>query len=266
MHVSEIWIYPVKSLSGVRLSKADVRFAGLKYDREWMVVDADGIFVTQRQIPEMALIKVAMIHEGVLLSGDHGGVGAVLVPFEIEGTEVVQVRVWGDLLWVRTVNREVDAWLSRVLGRALRLVRMDDTISIRKTSIGAGREASVRFADDYPYHLACQSSLDELNSRLGERVGMERFRPNIVVSDTVAYEEDEWRCIRIGKLTYQLTSKCERCGVVNVNPVSGLKERQPLKTLATFRRDGFQVYFGQNVVALGEGVIGEGDHLVVLEQ
>lgn len=129
--------------------------------------------------------------------------------------------------------------------------------------IKSNEPAKLSFADDFPYHLVCQSSLDDLNSRLDEKIGISRFRPNFVISGLPAYLEDQLNTFSIGTAKFVSISPCERCMVVNIDPRSAEKSRQPLKTLASFRRQGSKINFGQNVTATQEGVVAEGDRVLV---
>ena len=264
MTLSEIWIYPVKSLGGIRLTEAQAQERGLRHDRRWMIIDDEHVFITQRAFPKMALIDVELHESGlkILLRTDPGDF--VTVPFTpLTGTPVT-VTVWDDTTEAVTVTDEADAWLSRQLGLSLRLVMMPDSTARKADPRYAHHNENVSFADGFPYLVISQASLDELNGRLAEPITMRRFRPNFVISGTQPFEEDSWKDITIGGLHFEVVKPCARCVLTTIDPETAQKGAEPLKTLSGYRRSGNKILFGQNVVVRNEGEIREGDSLVVL--
>ena len=259
MHLSEIWVYPIKSLRGIRLSEASVEVRGLKYDRRWMIVDENGIFVTQRTNPEMALLNVAFDPEGLLISHHYRSGDKILVPFEPTSTTSLKVKVWKDVVTARTVCDRLDAWISQQLGKKLRIVEMTEYSHRKINPVFAYENEQLSFADDFPYLLISEASLGSLNTQLTVPVGMDRFRPNFVIASTQPFEEDCWKGIKIGDLTFRIASSCERCVLVNVDTETGVKSREPLRTLARFRQIEKKVLFGQNLISITQGIVREGD-------
>src|SRR5215217_1288101 len=195
--LSEIWVYPVKSLGGVRMEAAQVEERGLQYDRRWLIVDENGIFLTQRAHPEMALIDVAIREDGLLLSQRGNPANAVTISFSPDFSEAVTVKIWKDMVPAQTVSKTADEWLSRLLQRQVRIVALSKNAERRSPDINEKATSLISFADDFPFLLTSANSLEELNSRLPEPVGMNRFRPNFVIAGAAPFAEDIWKLIRI---------------------------------------------------------------------
>jgi hypothetical protein len=273
--LTELYCYPVKSCRGIALEEAQLDEYGIKHDREWMIVDGNGRFLTQRQHPRMALIEPALTPQALQLSAP--GVETITVPSELsdareEKARLRQVRVWHDDVWAVDEGDEVATWLSEFLGVECRLVRRGQAFHrpVDPRYAVAGEHDQVGFADGFPLLLTSQASLDDLNARLPEPVAMERFRPNLVVTDCEPYEEDRWTELQIGDLTLHVVKPCSRCTIPTVDPRMGERDPngEPLRTLATYRRnpDG-KVHFGQNLIHKPKwGALRVGDEVIVLQQ
>lgn len=261
--LTELWIYPVKSLGGIRLSESYAEARGLQYDRRWMIVDENGIFLTQRNNPKMATINVFFHDTGLLLAPRFDPSNQVLVPFRRISNEPLKVKVWKDSVIAYTVCHEADVWLSEQLEKKVRIVEMTESSHRKMDAQLAGPDATVSFADDFPYLLISEASLHELNSRLEQPVGMNRFRPNFVVSGTGPFAEDSWKYIQIGNVGFHVAKPCERCVLTTIDQQTGTKGREPLKTLATFRKHEHKVLFGQNLIGLQTGTITEGNQIII---
>jgi uncharacterized protein YcbX len=264
MHLSEIWIYPVKSLGGIRLTEAVTEERGLQYDRRWLIIDENDKFVTQRFFTKMALIDVALEKDYLKISNRSEPGNEVLVPFEPVTAKPVTVTIWDDVVEALTVSDEADKWLSQQLGQDLRLVVMPETTRRPVDTKYAKNDEFVSFADGYPYLVISQASLDDLNSRLAEPITMARFRPNFVISGTEPFEEDHWKSFSIGNLAFEILKPCARCVLTTINPETAEQGKEPLKTLATYRRLNNKILFGQNVIAKNFGPVKEGDLVDVL--
>jgi len=261
MQITEINIYPVKSMKGIRLESSHVERRGLRMDRRWMVVDESGLFLSQRTVPKLALVTPSVAGTTLTLNVP----GKPALPLVPEAGDFVTARVWEDEVRVRPARGEADEWLSSFLGIRCRLVHMPDE-SLRGVNPKYASPADiVSLADAYPILLLSRASLDDLNSRLAHPVPMNRFRPNIVVEGCSPFEEDSWRRIRIGTLLLRIVKPCSRCATTTVDQQTGVAGKEPLTTLATYRaRDG-EVYFGQNTIPDNETVIHTGDTVEVLE-
>ena len=200
LKISEINIYPVKSCAGIALSQAEVVDTGFEHDREWMVVNGErgnlidffvGNFITQLQYPKMTLIKTTIISNGVRLEAS--GMDSIDVPIILEGTRV-NTKVWGNKSVGIDQGQNVSDWLSKFLGKKCRLIRMapDFKRAIKAKYQLKGNEIT-GFADALPFLLISEESLNELNSKLAEKLPMNRFRPNIVISGGTAFQEDSWK-------------------------------------------------------------------------
>jgi uncharacterized protein YcbX len=262
--LSEIWIYPVKSLGGIRLREAQVQAKGLQYDRRWMIVDEEGVFLTQRAFTQMALIDVSLKSDGLKLHSRLDG-SIIDIPFQPEDAREITVKVWDDTVPALTVSIKADKWLSKQLGKALTLVLMPDTTERKADPRYAKNDENVSFADGFPYMMISQAALDNLNSKMERDLEMRRFRPNFVLAGTAPHEEDNWSAFRIGEVEFEIVKPCARCVLTTVDPDTGNKGAEPLKTLATYRRINNKIMFGQNAVAKRNGVISQDDPVVVLK-
>lgn len=257
-----LYRYPVKSLGGTALDRVGVGRRGLRHDREWMVVDQAGRFLTQRQLPRMALIGTVFTDDGQLVLSAPG------MPDHTVGQRSqgrCRVTVWRDEVDADYVDAAADAWLTDFLAADCRLVHMPlaTTRQVDLDYAKAGDE--VGFADGFPFLLISQASLDDLNRRLEQGLTMQRFRPNLVVSGCDPYAEDDWRRLRIGDLVLRVAKPCSRCIIPTIDPLTGERSAEPLKTLMGYRRRDNKVYFGQNLVHEGPGELVHGMTVEVLE-
>lgn len=261
--LSAIYIYPVKSCRGIAMSTAQLDDWGLQFDRNWMVVNETGRFLSQRELPQMALIETAIGAESLQLSAP--GQSGLEVPLAPYPGETRTVEVWGDQTPAIDQGEAAAAWLSQALGQTVRLVRIGAGYSrpVKPVQPAANQ---VSFADGYPLLLISEASLADLNQRLPESLPMNRFRPNLVVSGCEAYAEDHWQQIRINEVIFSLVSACERCAITTTDQATGSRSGpEPLKTLATYRRNSGGVIFGQNLVHQNHGAVSSGSPVEVLQ-
>lgn len=264
-HLSEIWIYPVKSLAGINVTEAIVEGRGLQYDRRWMITDTAGKFITQRDFPKMAMLDVMITNTGLRITNRLLPEQFVLVPFQPVTGDPVSVVVWDDTVEAVTVSRDVDQWLSEQLEMPVMLVFMPESSERKADPRYAKHDENVSFADGFPFLLISQGSLDGLNAKLETPVVMLRFRPNFVVTGTDPHAEDDWKSIKIGDLSFDIVKPCARCVLTTIDPETSEKGKEPLKTLATYRRNGNKILFGQNIVARQLGQLKQGDDVLILE-
>ena len=265
--LSDLYIYPVKSLGGIRLTEATVEPRGLRHDRRWLVVDERNRFMTQRQTATMAHLKVAPAYNGFLLSHQQRPeLLPLYVPFTATPEKTLFVTIWDDMVFAWRAKPECDEWLSEALGQPAKLVYMSDMVRRDVEPEHNPEGQLVSFADGYPFLLIGQESLQELNTRLAEPVGMDRFRPNLVFSGGEAFAEDTWEHFRIGEVQFRTVRGCGRCVLTTIDPHTAQKDAQgePLRTLATYRAEGSKVLFGQNVTGPGSGTLRIGDPLSLL--
>lgn len=262
--ITAIYVYPVKSLAGISLQEAVPEVRGLQYDRRWMLVDESGTFVSQREIPKMALLDTAITPEGIAVFPRQNPADRVLIPFEpTPDAPLLEVKVWDDYCEGQVVSADLNQWFSAQLEHALQLVYMPVATQRIADQRYAPAGHTVSYADGFPVLIIGESSLEALNRKLEQPVGMDRFRPNLVFSGGEAFEEDEWQDFSIGNQKFRGVKKCGRCIMTTIDQQTTEKSAEPLKTLAGFRKDGNRILFGQNLVWMGgEGGIRVGDLLV----
>jgi uncharacterized protein YcbX len=282
MYISEINIYPIKSLKGISVESAVVEARGLRYDRRWMLTDRECMFLTQREFPRMALIAVGIDDEALYVTAD--GFGTLEIAHSPETGDRRPVTIWQSVCDGEIYGDVVNEWFSDVLGTDCQLVYMpDDSRRSVNPRFDQGSDI-VSFADGYPLMAIGEASLADLNSRLAANaelpprpsatpprqggelfvpLPMNRFRPNLVVSGSEAYAEDDWATVRIGDAVFRSTKPCERCVITTVDQAKGdFAGKEPLKTFASYRMakdvmpERFEslgvgptaVLFGQNLV------------------
>lgn len=255
MKLSEIWIHPIKSLGGISLPEAVVQRRGLQYDRRWMLVDALGNFVTQRELPGMALLATAVEAPWLVVYAKNNPTQRIRIPLEAPAAalEKVMVQIWSNRCAAQLLPQAINDWFSDMLGKNLRLVRMPDTTHRAADGRYAPKGQYVSFADGFPFLIIGQEALNALNARLPEPLPMNRFRPNLVFTGGMAFAEDVWTDFHIGIVPFKAVKRCVRCVMTTIDQETAMRAQEPLKTLATFRRSGHKIYFGQNVLWLGEG-------------
>lgn len=265
--LESIHIYPVKSCRGIALSGVQLDRFGPVGDRRWMLVEPSGQFLSQRQLPAMALIRASLEPDGGLLLSC--GESSCRVPVPGAGARALEVTVWSDTVPALDAGEAVSMWLGEVLERPCRLVYMpDDTRRPVDTDYAAQGE-TVGFADGFPLLLIAAASLADLNGRLEANghpvVPMNRFRPNLVVSGCGAFAEDQWKRIRIGEVELQVAKPCARCAIPSIDQSSAQRDPYINRTLAAFRRFDGQILFGQNLLYQRAGWLRAGDPVTVLE-
>jgi len=264
--LTQLAIYPVKSTAQISLNTADISPFGLSMDRRWMIIDSNGQMLTQRKYANMCLIKSAISNNTLTLSAP--AMPPLTLPLNISASEhpaQLKATVWNDTCNAYNCGTEAAGWLSDFLNTPARLVFFPQH-EIRQVDLTYARTGdTTAFSDGFPYLLITQASLDDLNSRLTTPVEMKRFRPNLVVSGTVAFAEDSWKKIRIGDTLFNVVKPCSRCAIPGINPQTAEKTAEPLKTLAGYRLRDNNIYFGQNVIAEGSGVLTVGMEVEVLE-
>lgn len=262
--LASLHIYPIKSLGGFAIQEAHLSDRGFVHDRRWMLVDAEGRFISQREVAQLACLHCSEAPDGFRVSdvrdGDH-----IDLPWELTDGPPGTCRVWDDAVDVRHASIDVSAWFAEKLGVACSLVFMPDTT---QRSVDARYATGITsLSDGFPYLIVSQASLDDLNARLESPVPMDRFRPNIVVDGCDAFEEDAWKEVAIGAARFALVKPCGRCPITTTDQRTGERSKEPLRTLATYRRrkgtDDVKVDFGMNAMALSGDVVRVGDLVTV---
>ncbi len=268
MHLSSLHLYPLKSAAGVQVDALAIEPRGPRGDRRWMVVDAEGRFLTARLLPEMVLIWAEIAGDGLRLSAP--GRDAIEIAVPPSDGERLPATVWRDTVDALSAGPAAEAWISAYLQRPARLVYMDAAARRSVDPAYARPGDEVGFADGFPLLLISQASLDALNLRLARAgaapVTMAQFRPNLVVDGVEAHAEDGWRGVRIGGLLFEAVKPCTRCVFTTVDPALGRRrdDGQPLEMLKSYRRTPAGVTFGMNLIARDLGTLRIGDPVDVV--
>ncbi|MGL4207397.1 MAG: MOSC domain-containing protein [Aeromonadaceae bacterium] len=260
--LASVYRYPIKSCLPIAESRCLVTSEGLAGDRRYMVVRPDGQFITARTHPQLQRVSVAMRPDGLTLQAP-GMPQLEVSPQQFSGESVV-TAVWRDSFTASATHEAYDAWFTALLGEPARLLWLGETSPRYRPALGQ----RVSFADGYPLLLLTSASLADLNKRTPEPQLMSQFRPNLVVSGTLPFAEDGWLHIRIGEVEFKVAKPCSRCVMTTLNAERGEyhPDREPLATLATYRRGGDgQIYFGQNLIPLNEGWLTAGDPVEILQ-
>jgi len=262
--LSSLYVYPLKSCRGYAVAQSLVTGRGLQDDRLLMIVDDKGHFLTQREYPKLSLLEPTVRESVLTLRAP----GMTTLDRVLRTSGAAQpVVVWHDDCQAVDQGDAAAVWLSDYLGTSVRLVHMHDTF-VRAVDPQYRRHETdeTSFSDGYPFLLISEASLAALNQRLPAPLPMDRFRPSLVVSGCEPFAEDRWRQIQIGPITFDLVKPCARCKITTIDQATGSVGKEPLATLATFRRtaDG-KINFGQNMVSSGTGIIAMGDTVIVRE-
>ncbi len=259
--LTQIWIYPIKSLGGISLQSSKVMGKGLLYDRRRMLIDQTKSGMTQRVYPKMALFN-SSISDGQL--NIKFGRDAIKINLEDhDQSHPVDVNIWNDRVSAFEGAVHHSQWFSDMLGVDCKLVFFPEENARPVDPRYKVNDEHVSFADAYPFLIIGQSSLDDLNSRLGQPLPINRFRPNFVFEGGEPYVEDNWRNLRIGDARFVGVKLSDRCVMTTVDQVTAEKGAEPLKTLATYRKWNNKIYFGQNLVSLDhDKLVAVGDHIV----
>ena len=264
MQLSQLFVYPVKSLRGIAVDRVTVRSGRIVGDREWLLVDEEDRFLHQRDYPNMARLEVSFVEGGIRIDADG------MRPLELGSMPTIadaaserHVPLWRRAAAVTPIPK-ADAWFCEALGIRCHLMAFDPAREGRSVP---WFETSSSLQDATPFHLVSADSLADLNQRLAVPVSVQRFRPNLVTSGAPPYAEDTWRVFSIGGLTFRWVKPCTRCAMTMTDHVSGERfSRGPLTALAAYRRVGSEVAFGHYVVSTTpDGMLSVGDRVAIAE-
>jgi uncharacterized protein len=259
--IASLHVYPVKSCRGIELTQAELTPRGLRHDREWMVVTLEGRFLTQRELPRLALITPGIAGNALSLRAD--GAGDIAVTLDADSALSREVTVWGDTVLARDEGDAAARWLSDYLQRPVRLVRFDP--SRRRATDpawSAGRQGESAFSDGYPLLVLSHASLSDLNARLPRPLPLDRFRPNLVLDGCDPYAEDSLRLLQSGSAALSLVKPCTRCIITTTEQSTAERDgEEPLRTLRSYRFSSELrgVTFGQNAIVESVGTLRVGD-------
>lgn len=251
LSVTGLFVYPVKSTRGIARARVRLTSTGFEWDRQWMIVNTQGMFLTQRTHPQLARI-VPQVAPGALVL-EAPGLSALSVPLDTAGARTA-VRVWDDACVGLDQGREACEWLSRAVGERVRLVRVaPDTGRAANPKFAGATPAPIGFPDGYPVLVCNEASLEDLNERLPERIPMERFRPNLVLRGLAPWAEDRIDTLSLGPVTLRLVKPCVRCTIPSIDQQTGEPSTDPAPALKKFRFSKALrgVMFGENAVIVG---------------
>jgi len=259
--LTQINVYPIKSMSGFQVSSAFVGSTGLSHDRQMMLIDDNGKFVTARKFPRLLAFKCVLHQTGVVITNASGQSLKINMT---DFSQIVLVNIWRHEMAASAANDDINQWISDELGMSVRLVRVNDDSqrTVEKTS------QSLAFSDGFPLLIIGEESLSTLNDKASEPSLMSQFRSNLIFSGGDGFIEDTWRRVKIGEVEFEFVKPCERCimTTVDMTSLTFKKSKEPLRTLATFRADERgRLMFGENLIATNEGIITVGDSIEVLE-
>jgi len=264
MKLTHLFIYPLKSCGRITLKEARIVERGFEHDRRWMLIDENRTYINQIMQPRLARVSPRLTSVGLQL---HAPLMETLtVPYEPETDQLLTVKVLKKFCEAVIVNTQASQWFSDFLHRPCQLVYMPETTRRPVNPHYALNHDIVSFANGYPFHIVGQASLDALNQRLSHPIPMNRFRPTIVIAGAEPFAEDRWQTIRINNQFFHLVKPCNRCAITMVDQETGERAgKEPLKTLASFRRFETQVFFGRYVLSSSiGGKVKVGDPVKVL--
>jgi len=260
--LSQLAIYPIKSAAQVSLNQAQISPFGLAMDRRWMLINEQGIMLTQRKFARMCLIQCHLEADSLIVNAPDMPVLNIATD---NSAKRIKATVWADNCNALDCGDEAANWFSDFLKTPARLVFFPAD-EIRQVDLNFAKAGNITaFSDGFPYLLISQASLDDLNGRLSQPVTMKRFRPNLVVEGTSAFAEDNWKKIRIGNIIFNLVKPCSRCVIPSINPETAEKTPQVVKTLSGYRMQNNKIFFGQNLIADGIGELTVGMEVEILE-
>lgn len=264
MELSQIGVFPVKSLGGIYPSEWKTEERGLQYDRRWMLVAPGNRFVSQREIPEMALLQVSIEGDRLLVQHKHKPEVSIYLELNPSGGKELTAVIWKNKVRSWQVDEIADQFFSDVLGQPLRLVYMPESSHRIADPKYAPDFDLVSYADGFPYLILGEASLQDLNQRLAVPVPMNRFRPNLVFKGGTPFVEDSWGDFRVGETRFRAVKPCARCTITTIDQESSVAGKEPLKTLASFRKEGNKVLFGMNLLLREGEKIRLGDSITLL--
>ena len=260
-NISELYIYPIKGLSGVKVNDALVTERGLKNDRRWMLVDEKKQFISQRTFPQLCLFKIILEPNSFRVTFNEL---SIEIPFELLHGEIISVKIWNDTVEAIVANESINSYFSKHLQIKCSLIYMPDTTHRLVDKNFVDHDYSVNFSDGYPILIIGESSINLLNQKLKMPININRFRPNIVFTGGIAHIEDEWQNFMINDVKLKGVKPCARCTVTTINQENANISKEPLKSLATYRNFNNKINFGQNVIVLKEGKVKVGDKIKLL--
>ncbi len=261
-------IYPVKSLAGIEVPSIALSRTGISHDRMFMLVDENGRFLTRRENTELVQFGTAVDHDHLVIFRKESPSQSLRVLLEPAGGEQVMVDIWSDRCVAHSISDEADEFFSDFLKVKIRMVYMPAETNRQIDGMYTSGKEVTSFTDGYQILLAGTASLKDLNEKLArtgsEKIGWERFRPNIVVTTETPFEEDTWSRFSIGVFQFKGVKLCSRCVMTTIDEETGRASKEPLRTLSGYRAKNNKIFFGQNVISESSiGLISRGDRISI---
>ncbi len=262
MTVKGLYIYPIKGLRGVSLTKSPVEVNGLLHDRRYMLADLDGKLISQRNTALLTQMVPKRLENIWIVNFKRDGIS---IPDNEFSSRQFEVEVWGTRFMANEVSKQTSEWFSKKIGKQCRLMVMPSKETRIKEFNKAPFKTYVSFADGYPVLTLGTSSLAQLNGKLSKSITEDRFRANIILDTNIPHEEDTWQDFKIGEDTvFRNIKPCVRCQVITIDQETGVQGKEPNTTLAGYRKFEKGICFGSNVIVMKEGTIQIGDKLELI--
>lgn len=259
--ISSIYIYPIKSLAGMSVLSAKVTDRGLEFDRRWMLIDENNRFLSQRELPEMAMLQTEIVNDELKVFHRNDPSLKVQFPLVSNGIKIINTIIWDDQCAAIQVSEDCDKWFSEILKKKCRLVYMNDHAK-RWVNPKYAENKLNNFSDEFPISIISNQSLELLNSKLTAPIQMDRFRPNIVIDAEYPHQEDELKKFKINNLIFKTAKSIARCIITTIDQTTSLKGKEPLYTLSTYRSQNNKIHFGKSAIAATGGIIHFGDNVL----
>ncbi len=257
--VTSLHIYPIKSLGGISLTQAQAKTEGFQYDRRWMLVDAQGKFLTQRSDNRLARFQCRLGTDSLQIQFESAHLE---LPLSEHVTTTTRVSIWESSIEANEVHPQYSKWFSDLLAQPCKLVRMTAASHRPKQLLVPPHKTLLSLADGYPYLVLGSASMQTLNERCPDTIPSDRFRANILLDTSSAHEEDGYGRFKLGETTFQVIKPCARCQVITIDQQTGAMGKEPTKTLAAYRKKENHILFGANTILLKPGIVRVGDALV----
>ncbi|MDF1695094.1 MAG: MOSC domain-containing protein [Saprospiraceae bacterium] len=261
MKVIALYVYPIKGMKGSSVDSVEVEQRGFEHDRRYMLIDERGTFISQRTHPILVNFKPVIKGDDLVVNYKNE---TLKLSLAAKTYTTVQTTIFEHAVPATEVSTEANMWFSKILGQSVRLVKMEKNNVRIKKLIKGPESVEVSFADGYPYLILGSESLNRLNEHLEKPLDYDRFRANIIVQTMEAHVEDTWEDVSIGSSKLMVVKPCARCPVVTIDQESGLRSKEPLRSLATYRKEENKVYFGANAISRINGLIRIGDEVIPL--
>jgi uncharacterized protein YcbX len=245
LEIKKLYIYPIKSCRGVKINNANIQKTGFKYDRFFAIINSKNHILTARENSKLLNISSEISNDKLIISTY--GISPISIDLSKILTDKINIKIFNDYANAKIVGQETDDWLSHTLQEKCRLVSIDLELLRKMKSKYNGKENDfISFSDISPIHLISEESLKDLNSKLKNPVTVDNFRPNILVSGSPAYEEDNWSSVKIGNCEFEVTLRTPRCKFTTIDPITTKvdSEQEPLRTLSKYRKVGNNINFG----------------------